>query len=67
MGTLPFYGKSRDMANLPFYGKSLTDGHLAPVILITYSGVCSFSLNLDSFQVNSQKFGVQAPQNVEFE
>ena len=29
--------------------------------------VCSFSLNLCSFQVNSQKLGVQAPQNVEFE
>ena len=30
-------------------------------------GVCSFSWNLHSFPVNSQKLGVQAPQNVEFE
>ena len=30
-------------------------------------GVCSFSWNFDSFEVNSQKLGVQAPQNVEFE
>ena len=29
--------------------------------------VCSFCWNFDSFQVNSQKLGVQAPQNVEFE
>ena len=26
-----------------------------------------FCWNFDSFQVNSQKLGVQAPQNVEFE
>ena len=30
-------------------------------------GVCSFSWNLHSFPVNSQKLGVQTPQNVEFE
>ena len=28
---------------------------------------CSFCWNVDSFQVNSQKLGVQAPQNVQFE
>ena len=33
----------------------------------TLAGVCSFSWNLSSFPVNSQKLGVQAPQNVEFE
>ena len=31
------------------------------------TGLCSFSWNFDSFEVNSQKLGVQAPQNVEFE
>ena len=30
-----------------------------------FTGVCSFSLNLHSFPVNSQKVGVQAPENIE--
>ena len=29
------------------------------------SGVCSFCLNFDIFLVNSQKLGVQAPENTE--
>ena len=37
------------------------------ITTLQHAGVCSFSLNVGSFQVNSQKLGVQAPQNVEFE
>ena len=36
-------------------------------VLGIQAGMCSFCWNCDSFQVNSQKLGVQAPQNVEFE
>ena len=35
------------------------------VVSANASGVCSFSWNFDNFAVNSQKVGVQAPENIE--
>ena len=33
--------------------------------VILFTGVCSFCWNFDNFPVNSQKVGVQAPENIE--